>query len=100
MSVTLGSPTHSPKSGFAGLSLVRLGIVPVGDVLPIPGAVPYPGEVAQVVSEQVIAADMKSKAIATLPRFRFIPIGELPSSICFISFIGVSFRFGFPVVTF
>ena len=40
--------------------------------------------------------DVKSKAIATLPRFRFIRVGDVPGSICFIGvFI---FLFSFRVV--
>ena len=51
-----------------------------------------------MVSEQMMAADAKSKAAATLLSFRFIRIGDVPGSICSVSVFIFVFRFPFGVV--
>src|SRR5258707_2112827 len=48
---------------------------------------------ARIVREQVTATDVRSKAIATLPRFRLMRMGDSPSNVSFISFIGIFFWF-------
>ena len=74
--------TVAPR-GFAGSRPVMSRDVPGVDVLLMPTAL-CAGELAHIVREQVTATNVKSKAVATLPTFRFILIGDVRNDVCFI----------------
>jgi hypothetical protein len=77
---------------------VKVNGAPVIGGIPLLGAFPCPVGLAEIVKEEVMAADAKSKMAANLLSFRFIRIGDVPGSICSVSVFIFVFRFPFGVV--